>query len=72
MVPIVAIVGLLIFIYFNRYVQRKRDERREAWRERKEEQLEQTLQYIKGKGNSEPNDEVSDTREGNSSTTAGK
>jgi len=63
MVPAVAIVGLLIFIYFNRYVQRKRDERREAWRERKEEQLEQTLQYLRGKGNSEPNDEGSDTTE---------
>ena len=63
MVPAVAIFGFLIFIYFNRYVQRKRDERRDAWRERKEEQLEQTLRYIRGKGNSEPNDEVSDTTE---------
>jgi hypothetical protein len=61
MVPTVAIVGLLIFIYFNRYVQRKRDERREAWRERKEEQLERMLQNIKNKDSSEPNDAVSDT-----------
>jgi hypothetical protein len=61
MVPTVAIVSLLIFIYFNRYVQRKREERRNAWRERKEEQLEQMLQNIRYKGSSEQNDEVSDT-----------
>jgi hypothetical protein len=63
MVPGVAIVGLLIFIYFNRYVQRKRDERRNAWRERKEEQLERTLQHVRDKDNREQNDEVSDTTE---------
>jgi hypothetical protein len=43
MVPAAAIIALLIFIYFNRYVQRKRDERREAWRLRKEDQLERML-----------------------------
>jgi hypothetical protein len=64
MVPAAAIIALLIFIYFNRYVQRKRDERREAWRLRKEDQLERMLHNIRGRGSSEPNDEVSDTREG--------
>jgi hypothetical protein len=62
MVPAIAIVGLLIFIYFNRYVQRKRDDRREQWRARREEQLEQFFQGKKKPG-SEQNDEVSDTTE---------
>ena len=57
-----AIIALLIFIYFNRYLQRKRDERREHWRERREEQLQQFFE-AKKKPNSGQNDEVSDTTE---------
>lgn len=64
MIPAVAIVALLIFIYFNRYVQRKRDERREHWRERREEQLERMLQDVRNKNSNGQNDEVSDTTEG--------
>jgi len=64
MVPAVAVVALLIFIYFNRYVQRKRNERREQWRERREGQLERMLQNVRSKNSSGQNDEVSDTTEG--------
>jgi hypothetical protein len=64
MVGIGAFVAILIFIYFNRYIQRKRDERRALWRERREEQLERMLQNIRKKNNSGQNDEVSDTTEG--------
>jgi hypothetical protein len=59
----VAIVALLIFIYFNRYIQRKRDDRRKHWRERREEQLQQFFE-AKKKLSSEQNAEGSDTTEG--------
>ena len=42
-----AMVALLAFIYINRYLQNKRDERREHWREKKEEQLQQLLDLKK-------------------------
>lgn len=57
MVYITAIIALLIFIYFNRYLQRKRDERRAHWRERREDQLQQFFE-AKKKPHTEPNNET--------------
>lgn len=57
---LVAIIALLVFIYFNRYLQRKRDDQREQWRERREETLQQFFE-TKKKLSSDGNDEVSDT-----------
>lgn len=59
---LVAITALLIFIYFNRYLQRKRDDRREQWRERREETIQQFFE-TKRKQYSEPDNEVNDTPE---------
>jgi len=43
MIFIVAIVALLIFIYFTRYVEKKRADRRHEHNARRQELLEQTL-----------------------------
>ena len=53
-------VGLMIFIYFNRYLQQRRESRREEMLERKEEFLQRLLE-MKKKQHKGPDDEVSDT-----------
>jgi hypothetical protein len=58
MVPTIAIVGLLIFIYFNRYVRRRHDVRRDQWRERREEQLERLLQNVRKNKDKNLDDEM--------------
>jgi len=47
MVPFIAVVALLIFIYMNRYVQRRREERRAESLDRKQELLDKLLDTIR-------------------------
>jgi len=47
MVPFIAVVALLIFIYMNRYVQRRRDERRADALERKRELFDKLIDTIR-------------------------
>lgn len=57
---IVAIVALLIFIYFTRYVEKKRADRRHEHNARRQELLEQTLaaaEKIKNRNSSNGNEQ---------------
>ena len=42
-----GIIGLSIFLYFKKYMENRREEKRELYRERREEQLNQLLQLKK-------------------------
>lgn len=54
---IVAVLGILIFIYFNRYVERKRMEKRELHKEKQEEFLKQLLEAKKNAADKQENEE---------------
>ena len=62
MIYIAVFIALVLFIYTNRSIQKRRDLRRETMRERKEEYLRRLLEYRK-KADSSTKDEVSDTTE---------
>ena len=62
MIYIAVFIALVLFIYINRSIQKRRDLRRETMRERKEEYLRRLLEYRK-KADSSTEDEVSDTTE---------
>jgi len=59
---IVAIAGVLIFLYINWLIQEKQEQRRVDMRERRREQLEQLLEQTR-KMKKDKNDAVSDTTE---------
>lgn len=44
-----AVIAILIFIYFNRYLQKRRDDRREEMYQKRQEFLEKTLEANRNK-----------------------
>jgi hypothetical protein len=58
MIYIAAFIALVLFIYINRSIQKRRDLRRETMRERKGEYLRQFLEHRK-KADDSAKDEVS-------------
>ena len=63
MIFIVAIVALLKFIYFTRYIEKKRADRRHEHNARRQELLEQTLAAAKRIKNNTPSNGNEQKRE---------
>ncbi len=55
---VAAVIGVLLYIYINRSVQRRRNDQRERLQERREEMLEKLLEARKKKDTEESDKEL--------------